>query len=107
MASLKRRTLLSSVFSWEKIVTHGGGLYQFSSAQLRCSVVSDSATPWIAACQASLFITNSWSLLKLNGHGFEWTPGVGDGQGGLACCGSWGQKESDMTEQLNRTIESL
>ena len=46
-------------------MTHGGGLYQFSSAQLRCSVVSDSATPWIAACQASLFITNSWSLLKL------------------------------------------
>ena len=37
----------------------------------------------------------------LNGHGFGWTPGVSDGQGGLACCGSWGQKESDMTEQLN------
>ena len=31
----------------------------------------------------------------------EWTPGVGDGQGGLACCGSWGHKESDTTEQLN------
>ena len=30
-----------------------------------------------------------------------WTPGVGDGQGGLACCGSWGRKESDPTEQLN------
>ena len=29
---------------------------------------------------------------------FEWTPGVGDGQGGLACCGSWGCKESDVTE---------
>ena len=29
------------------------------------------------------------------------TLGVGDGQGGLACCGSWGRKESDMTEQLN------
>ena len=28
------------------------------------------------------------------------TPGVGDGQGGLACCDSWGRKESDMTEQL-------
>ena len=27
--------------------------------------------------------------------------GVGDGQGGLGCCGSWGRKESDMTEQLN------
>ena len=29
------------------------------------------------------------------------TPGVGDGQGGLACCNSWGRKESDMTERLN------
>ena len=38
---------------------------------------------------------------QLNGHGFGWTPGVGDGQGGLVCCGSWGRKESDMTEQLN------
>ena len=39
----------------------------------------------------------------LNGHEFEWTPGVGDGQGGLACCDSWGRKESDTTEQLNWT----
>ena len=39
----------------------------------------------------------------LNGHGFGWTPGVGDGQGGLVCCGSLGCKESDMTEQLNWT----
>ena len=39
----------------------------------------------------------------LNGHGFGWTLGVGDGQGGLVCCGSWGHKESDMTEQLNWT----
>ena len=38
---------------------------------------------------------------RLNGHGFGWTPGVGDGQGGLVCCGLWGCKESDMTEQLN------
>ena len=38
---------------------------------------------------------------QLNGHGFGWTPGVGDGQGGLACCGSWGCKESDTTERLN------
>ena len=36
-----------------------------------------------------------------NGHGFEWTPGVGDGQGGLVYCGSWGHKESDTTERLN------
>ena len=33
----------------------------------------------------------------------EWTPGVGDGQGGLACCSSWGCKESDTTEPLNWT----
>ena len=38
---------------------------------------------------------------QLNGHGFGWTPGVGDGQGGLACCSSWGRKESDTTERLN------
>ena len=39
----------------------------------------------------------------LNGHESEWTPGVGDGQGGLACCDSWGGKESDTTERLNWT----
>ena len=39
----------------------------------------------------------------LNGHEFEWTPGVGDGQGGLACCDSWVRKESDTTEWLNWT----
>ena len=39
---------------------------------------------------------------RLDGHEFGWTPGVGDGQGGLACCGSWGRKESDTTERLNR-----
>ena len=38
---------------------------------------------------------------RLNEHGFGWIPGVGDGQGGLACCGSWGLKESDMTERPN------
>ena len=37
----------------------------------------------------------------LNGHESEWTPRVGDGQGGLASCNSWGHKESDMTEWLN------
>ena len=38
---------------------------------------------------------------RLDGHGFVWTPGVGDGQGGLACYGSWGPRESDTTERLN------
>ena len=40
---------------------------------------------------------------RLNGYGFGWTPGVGDGQGGLGCYSSWGCKESDTTERLNWT----
>ena len=39
----------------------------------------------------------------LDGREFEWTPGDGDGQGGLVCCSSWGRKESDTTEWLNWT----
>ena len=39
----------------------------------------------------------------LDGHEFELTPGVGDGQGSLACCSPWGCKELDMTERLNWT----
>ena len=38
---------------------------------------------------------------RLNGHEFEQAPGVGDGQGGLACCGPQGHKESDATERLH------
>ena len=40
---------------------------------------------------------------RLDGHEFEWTLGIGDEQGGLACCDSWGHKESDTTEWLNGT----
>ena len=40
---------------------------------------------------------------RLNGHGFGQTPVVGDGQGGLACCGSQVRKELDTTERLNST----
>ena len=38
---------------------------------------------------------------RLSGHGFGWTLGVGDGQGGLAYCSSWGHNELDTTERLN------
>ena len=44
---------------------------------------------------------------RLNGHGFGWTLGVGEGQRGLACCGSWGYKELDTTEQLNELISNF
>ena len=43
---------------------------------------------------------------QLDGHGFGWTPGDGDGQGVLACCCSWGRRESDTTEQLNNNKKS-
>jgi len=42
-----------------------------------------------------------WQHHQLNGHEFEQAPGIGDGQGIVACCSPWGQKELDMTEQLN------
>ena len=43
---------------------------------------------------------------QLDGHEFEQAPGVGDGQGNLACYSPWGCKESDTTEQLNNGKES-
>ena len=42
---------------------------------------------------------------QLDGCEFEWSPGVGDEQGGLVCCSSWGHKESDMTEELTELTE--
>ena len=44
---------------------------------------------------------------RLNKHGFGWTLGVGDGLGGLACCGSWGHKDSDTTEWLSLDWEGI
>ena len=38
---------------------------------------------------------------RLNGHGFGWALGVGDGQGVLECCGPWSHKQLDTTERLN------
>ena len=46
---------------------------------------------------------DGWMASPTQWTWFGWTLGVGDGQGGLACYGSWGRKESDMTEQLNWT----
>ena len=40
-------------------------------------------------------------LHQLDGHAFEQAPGVGDGQGSLACCSPWAHHELDMTERLN------
>ena len=42
-------------------------------------------------------------LHQLNGHESGWDSGVGDGQGGLVCCSSWGHKKLDTTERLDGT----
>ena len=42
---------------------------------------------------------------RLNGHEFEQTPGDSEGQGSLACCSPWGLKESDRTQELNKSKE--
>ena len=44
---------------------------------------------------------------QFNGDEFGQTPGDGEGLGSLACCGSWGGKESDMTKQMNNTLVTL
>ena len=48
-----------------------------------------------------------WWHHWLNEHEFGWTPGVGDGQGGLVCCSPWGCKESDTTERLNWLTDTI
>ena len=64
---------------------------------------SDAGRDWVQeekrTTEAEIAGWHHW----LDGHEFEWTPGVGDGQRGLACCDSWGHKESDTTERLNWT----
>ena len=45
-----------------------------------------------------------WRLHRLDGHELEQAPGVGDGQGSLACCNPWSRKKSDTTEWLNVTV---
>ena len=50
---------------------------------------------------------DGWVASRTHGHESEQAPEVGDGQGGLACCNSWGCKESDTTETLNWTELNL
>ena len=62
----------------------------------------DSGKDWRQEEEATKDEIVGWHHL-LNGHEFERAPGVGDGQGSLACCSPWGCKESDTTERLNWT----
>ena len=62
---------------------------------------SDAGRDWGQEEKGTTEDEMAWWHHRLNAHGFGWTLGVGDGQGGLACCDSWGRKESDTTERLN------
>ena len=64
---------------------------------------SDAGRDWGQEEKGMIEDEMAWWHHWLDGRESEWTLGVGDGQGGLACCDSWGHKESDMTEQLNWT----
>ena len=75
----------------------------FFIVRLSCPYMTTGKT---IALTIQTFVSKVMSLTvgwyhRLDGHGFGWTPGVGDGQGGLTCSGSWGHKESDVTERLN------
>ena len=73
----------------DKLLNHSVPEFHYLWAN-RISVISDRG--W-----------DGWMASPTHGREFEWTLGVGDGQGGLACCDSWGRKESDTTERLNWT----
>ena len=64
---------------------------------------SDSGRDWGQEENGTTEDEMAWWHHWLDGHESEWTPGVCDGQGDLACCDSWGRKESDTTEWLNWT----
>ena len=71
-----------------------------SSTYLMRTVYSRMAE-FLSACLYSVVLKLTGWHHRLDGHESEWTPGAGDGQGGLVCCNSWGRKESDTTEWLN------
>ena len=67
---------------------------------------NSSSGKWQKSAMSSSTTQVSLKILRhhwLDGRESGWTPGVGDGQGGLACCDSWGCQESDTTERLNWT----
>ena len=73
---------------------------QLSQGNSFCSQDSDAGRDWgqeeKGTTEDEMAGWHHW----LNGRESQWTPGVGDGQGGLACCDSWGRKELDTTERL-------
>ena len=96
----------SSHPDWHVMVPHCGFDLHFSDNEWwknNISISSSSLLQNLMNHQRSKILQTFWWHHWFNGHEFEQAPGVGDGQGTLVCCGWWGHKESDMTEQLNWT----
>ena len=68
---------------------------------------SDARRDWEQEEKGTTEDEMAWWHHWLDGHESEWTQGVGDGQGGLACCSSWDRKELDTTEWLNWTKHTI
>jgi len=85
-----------------------GLMLKLSSSTLAtwCEELTHWKRPWFwdrlkAGREADGRRWDCWWHHQLNGHEFEYNPGIADGQGGLACCSPWGHKESDTTERMN------
>ena len=112
--STEKRIRIQNSYIWVLAL----GSVQFISVQ-SLSHVRLLATPWIAACQASLSIINSWSLPKLMSNQSvrrrrrrrqrhptpALLPGKSHGQRGLVGCNPWGREESDTTEDFTFTFQ--
>ena len=95
-----------SSISWTHISFFPQGIDELPLVRLAPSS-PPSSVQFSSVAQSCLTPGNPIDCSTPDGHEFEWTPGVGDGQGGLACCNSWGHKELDTTEWLNWTELSL
>ena len=86
--------------SWENPMDRGA---QWATVHecLKESDTTEQLSTRLRRASAASLQQESEQWLQNGSLGFGWTPGVGDGQGGLVWCGSWGCKELDMTERLN------
>ena len=94
--------LLPSIFPSIRVFSNESALH-ISSVQFSCSVVSNSLWPHESQHTRPPCPSPPPGVHSDSRPLSQWSPAVGDGQGGLACCDSWCRKESDTTEQLNWT----